>query len=45
MLSIKGVEHEYMWVRDGIALLFLKLVILISLPEGLNEVFRLKFCV
>ena len=45
MLSINGVEHENVWVRDGIALLFLKLVILISLPDGLNEGFRLKACV
>jgi hypothetical protein len=37
MLSINGVEHEYVWVRDGIVLLFLKLVILISSPDGFNE--------
>lgn len=44
MLSVSGVEHD-MWVRDDIALLFLKLVLLISSPDCLNEGFRLKVCV
>jgi len=45
MLSTSGAEHEDLWVRNGIALLFLKLVNFISSPDGLNEGFRLKVCV
>jgi len=40
MLSIIGVENEDVWFPDGIALVFLDLVTLISSPDGLIEGFR-----